>query len=187
MQCRAPNRYLLSLQFDEIIVPTKDTSLLIFRHVSWEITTGHWISNWHNKQQSDWCNIPLDGFPIGSGTLARDLGGITSWNPWSNKSDANLENSACTVRVLLFFPMGILSRCQWFGTELYIVGFYITPLFKKSLSMINRLLKLMAIKNTIYNSVTKPPTYMTTFKIVDRHMLLLHHHMRSIWEEDGFT
>ena len=25
------------------------------------------------------------------------------WNPWSNKTDANLEDSACTVRVLLFF------------------------------------------------------------------------------------
>ena len=27
------------------------------------------------------------------------------WNPWSNETDANLEDSACTVRVLLFFPM----------------------------------------------------------------------------------
>ena len=27
------------------------------------------------------------------------------WNPWSNKTDANLEDSACTVRVLLFFPI----------------------------------------------------------------------------------
>ena len=28
------------------------------------------------------------------------------WNPWSNKTDANLEDSACTVRMLLFFPFG---------------------------------------------------------------------------------
>ena len=27
------------------------------------------------------------------------------WNPWSNETDANLEDSACTVRVLLFFPI----------------------------------------------------------------------------------
>ena len=26
------------------------------------------------------------------------------WNPWSNETDTNLEDSACTVRVLLFFP-----------------------------------------------------------------------------------
>ena len=25
------------------------------------------------------------------------------WNPWSNKTDANLEDTACTVRVLLDF------------------------------------------------------------------------------------
>ena len=25
-----------------------------------------------------------DGVPIGSGTLAGDLEGITSWTPWSN-------------------------------------------------------------------------------------------------------
>ena len=30
---------------------------------------------------------------------------MTVWNPWSNKTDVNLEDSACTVRVLLFFPM----------------------------------------------------------------------------------
>ena len=24
------------------------------------------------------------------------------WNPWSNETDANLEDSACTVRVSLF-------------------------------------------------------------------------------------
>ena len=33
------------------------------------------------------------------------LGGITIWNHCSNKTDANLEDSACTVRVLLFFPI----------------------------------------------------------------------------------
>ena len=27
------------------------------------------------------------------------------WNPWSNKTDANLKDSACTVRVVLFFPI----------------------------------------------------------------------------------
>ena len=27
------------------------------------------------------------------------------WNPWSNKTDANLEDSACTVRVLLVFVL----------------------------------------------------------------------------------
>ena len=30
---------------------------------------------------------------------------ITIWSLWSNKNDANLEESACRVRVLLFFPM----------------------------------------------------------------------------------
>ena len=63
-----------------------------------------WI-NWRNKQQLDQCKIPSDGVPISSGTLAGDLGGITIWNLWSNESDANLEDSACTVRVLLFFPI----------------------------------------------------------------------------------
>ena len=60
---------------------------------------------WRNKQQSDRCKIPSDGVPIGSCTLAGYLGGITVWNPWSNKSDANLEDSACTVKVLLLFPI----------------------------------------------------------------------------------
>ena len=27
------------------------------------------------------------------------------WNPWSNKTDASLEDSACTVQVLLFLPI----------------------------------------------------------------------------------
>ena len=27
------------------------------------------------------------------------------WNPWSNETATNLEDSACTVRVLLFFPI----------------------------------------------------------------------------------
>ena len=48
---------------------------------------------------------PSDGVPIGSGTFATILGGITIWNPWSNENYANLEDSACTVRVLLFFSM----------------------------------------------------------------------------------
>ena len=33
---------------------------------------------------SDRSKIPSDGVPIGSGTLAGDLGGITIWTPWSN-------------------------------------------------------------------------------------------------------
>ena len=68
-----------------------------------------WLSHWRNKEQSERCKILSDDVPIGSGTLAGDLGGITFWNPWSNKRDANLEDSACTVRVLLFFP--ILRIC----------------------------------------------------------------------------
>jgi hypothetical protein len=52
---------------------------------------------WQNKQQSDQCKIPSDGVPIGSGTFATILGGITIWYPWSNKSYANLEDSACTL------------------------------------------------------------------------------------------
>ena len=27
------------------------------------------------------------------------------WNPWSNETDANSEDSACKVQVLLFFPI----------------------------------------------------------------------------------
>ena len=30
---------------------------------------------------TDRCKIPSDGVPISSSTLARDLGGITIWNP----------------------------------------------------------------------------------------------------------
>ena len=32
------------------------------------------------------------------------------WNPWSNETDANLEDSACTVRVLLFFSIPTEQR-----------------------------------------------------------------------------
>ena len=49
--------------------------------------------------------MPSDGVPIGSGRFATILGGITIWNPWSNESGANLEDSACTVQVLLFFSI----------------------------------------------------------------------------------
>ena len=38
-----------------------------------------------------------DGVQIGSGTFATILGVITILNPRSNKSDANLEDSACKV------------------------------------------------------------------------------------------
>ena len=62
-------------------------------------------SYWRNKHQLDQCKMPSDG--ISSGTFATILGGITIWNPWSNKSYANLEDSACPVRVLLFFSIGI--------------------------------------------------------------------------------
>ena len=55
--------------------------------------------------QWDRCKIQSDGVVIGFGTLAGDIGVITIWNPWSNRSDANLEDSACTVRVLFFFPI----------------------------------------------------------------------------------
>ena len=48
------------------------------------------VKNLLAKSPSDWCKISSDGVPIGSGTLAGDLGGITIWNPWSNESDANL-------------------------------------------------------------------------------------------------
>ena len=54
--------------------------------------------------------------------------------------------------------MGILSRCRWFGTELYIVVFYMTPFhqfYLTSLSLMRRWLKLMQIKTTIYNSVDR--------------------------------
>ena len=66
---------------------------------SWESLTRHY---WRNKQQSDQCKILSDGVPIGSGTFATILGGINIWNPWSHESNATLEDSACTVRVLLF-------------------------------------------------------------------------------------
>ena len=45
---------------------------------SWESLTRHY---WRNKQQSDQCKILSDGVPIGSGTFATILGGITIWNP----------------------------------------------------------------------------------------------------------
>ena len=63
------------------------------------------LSHWRNKQQSDQCKILSDGVPFGSGTFDIILGGITIWNPWSNKSDSNLEDSACTVQGLLFFSI----------------------------------------------------------------------------------
>ena len=40
------------------------------------------------------------------------------WNPWSNKMDANLEDSVCTVRVL-FFPIVIK---MYFGLTYKIVN-----------------------------------------------------------------
>ena len=40
---------------------------------------------------SDRCKIPSEGVPIGSSTLARDLGGITIWTLWSNGNWYDLE------------------------------------------------------------------------------------------------
>ena len=50
-----------------------------------------------NKQQLDGCKILSDGVPIGSGTFAGELRGITIWNHKSNERDANLKDSADTV------------------------------------------------------------------------------------------
>jgi hypothetical protein len=74
------------------------------------------VKNLLAKSPSDWCKISSDGVPIGSGTLAGDLGGITIWNPWSNESNANLEDCACTVRVLLFFLINLVK--SWFAKTL---------------------------------------------------------------------
>ena len=43
--------------------------------------------------------------PIGSGTFATIHGGKTIWNPWSNECDSNLEDSAYTVQLFLFFKI----------------------------------------------------------------------------------
>ena len=55
--------------------------------------TNRWRSNWLKEVSS--CTF-----------------GITIWNPWSNKSDADLEDSACTVRVLLSFPIALSTFRQ---------------------------------------------------------------------------
>ena len=64
-----------------------------------------WSQPSDELQQSDRFKIQSDDVPIGSGTLAGDLGGITILNPWSNKSNSNLEDSACTGRILFFFQI----------------------------------------------------------------------------------
>ena len=69
--------------------------------------------NWRNKQQLDQCKIPSDGVLIGSGTFVTILGGITIWNPWSNESYANLEDSDCTVQMLFFFPSCKTLQLIW--------------------------------------------------------------------------
>ena len=83
-----------------------EIELLILRRFSLVYASkSSFSTNWRNKQQSNQCKILSDGVPIGSGTFATILGGITIWNLWSNKSDANLEDSACKVRLLLFFSI----------------------------------------------------------------------------------
>ena len=49
------------------------------------------VKNLLAKSPSDWCKISSDGVPIGSGTLAGDLGGITIRTPWSNGNWCDLE------------------------------------------------------------------------------------------------
>ena len=44
-----------------------------FRHKKWH------VNNNNQQGHSDRRKISLDGVPIGSGTLAGDLGGITIW------------------------------------------------------------------------------------------------------------
>ena len=51
--------------------------------------------------------ISSDGVPIDSGTFATILGGITIWNPWSNESDANLEDCLHSTSVV------ILLNTEW--------------------------------------------------------------------------
>ena len=83
------------------------TSAYFSKYVNCKYST-----DWRNRQLSDWCKISADDVLIGYVTLAGDLGGITIWNPWSNKSDANLEDSACTVQVLLFFPILLAEQLK---------------------------------------------------------------------------
>ena len=80
----------------------------------WRFNITRLLSFWHlmindkinnNRITAKYICTVSDGVPIGSGTFATILGGITIWNPWSNESDANLEGSACTVRMLLFFSI----------------------------------------------------------------------------------
>ena len=52
----------------------------------------------NNRIDAKYCQMAFRSVPT-------HLEGITIWNPWLNKSNANLEDSACTVRVLLFFPI----------------------------------------------------------------------------------
>ena len=58
---------------------------------------------------------PWDSIPISSGTLTTELGLTTIWTPWSNESDANLEDSACTARMLLLFPTISFERVLLLG------------------------------------------------------------------------
>ena len=65
-----------------------------------------------------------DGIPIGSGTLAGDLGGITIWSPWSSKSDANLGLCLHTKSVFIlpnsdFSPIGCaMNGNSWTAKQL---------------------------------------------------------------------
>ena len=104
----------LATQKNEFTAPNFEdpTSSIIYSDVNYlyinimaEVMIMSTGNNWRNKQQLDQCKIPSDGVPIGSGTFATIFGGIIIQNPWSNKSDANLEGSACTVRMLLFLSI----------------------------------------------------------------------------------
>ena len=64
---------------------------------SYEIV--YWHSKQQNQVQSDWCKIPTDGVLISSN---QPIFGIPSQ---AKQICTNLEDSVCTVQVLLFFPI----------------------------------------------------------------------------------
>ena len=90
------------------------------------------IKNKAKNVQSNWCKIPTE-----CGLISSNFQPTHIWNPWSNKTDANLEDSACTVPSLLFLPI----TCQW---------------LQKYYSMRLRLPEQLAqLKNTVNNSNIK--------------------------------
>ena len=69
-----------------------------------------WLSRpkslyWQNKQQLDWCKITSDRVWSARWRCSWALFG----NVWSNKSDANVEDSDFTVQLLLFFSLESLE------------------------------------------------------------------------------